>query len=211
MNLGEVKIQALALMYPDAIVRFDDTDVEGIEKAVYELKSDSNFQGLLESAVGSVNRALAQIEARGLSPIKCIDKAYSLCEKAKDGRVIIEAEKDFLTIERVLCHKNDATYACGYSVIGDKIYAELCGNAYTVVYYSKIPRVTRMTRESYEIDLPNSIAEAIPYFVMSELIGREDSERAKEARLKFFEVLDRTEKSQAHCHQCFQIVYSTEW
>lgn len=211
MNLGEIKIQSLSLMYPDIGVRFDDTKKSGVEKAIYELKSSSNFEGLLQTCIGAINRALSQIEARELSYVKCIDKAGSLCKKTAEGMVEIPMEMDFLTLEKILCHKDDKTYSCYGTVVGDKIYANRTGDAYTVVFRTKIPRVTRMTSDSYEMELPNEVCEAIPYFVASELMWREDRERAKESRKHFYEIIDSFEKIKPLCHQCFQIEYSMEW
>ena len=210
MNLGEIKIQALSLMYPDIGIRFDDTQGAGVERAIYELKSSSNFEGLLETCIGAINRAFAQIEAKGLSPIKCVDKAGSLCKRTIDGKVEIDVEGDFLTLERLLCHRDEKTYACHCTVLGNKLYTKQKGNVYTVVYYSKIPRITRMTRDSYEVEIADNVCEAIPYFVMSELLWREDKERAKEARINFFEAINALEKAKPLCHQCFQIEYSME-
>ena len=210
MNLGEIKIQALSLLYPDESVKYDDTTERGVENAVYELKQNHNFSGLLEASVGAINRAFSQIEAKGLSVIKCVDKAYSLCQKTKDGRVVIDAPDDFLKIDKLLCHKREKTYACSFEAFGNKIYTDLAGDVYTLVYYTKIPRVTRTTKDSLEIDLPAGVYEAIPYFVVAELISGEDSQRAREAKEEFYRCLDACEKIAAPCHQCFQIIYSME-
>ena len=210
MNIGEIKIQALSLMYPDESIKYDDTTEKGVENAIYELKQNHNFSGLLEASVGAINRAFSQIERKGLSIIKCTDKAYSLCQRSKDGRIVIETDKDFLRPDKLLCHKGDKTYACGFEVIGNKIYTDFVGSVYTLVYYTKIPRITRVTKDSEEIDLPLTVCEAIPYLVMAELIEGEDRQRARDARDEFNKILDECDKSTAPCHQCFQIIYSME-
>ena len=210
MNLGEIKIQALSLIYPDESVKYDDTTEQGIENAVYELKQNHNFGGLLEASVGAINRAFSQIEAKGLSVIKCVDKAYSLCQTSRDGRVVIEADSDFLKLDKLLCHKADKTYACDFEALGNKIYTPFVGSVYTLVYYTKIPRILRTTKESMVIDLPWGVHEAIPYYVMAELISSEDSQRAEAGKEEFYKILDACEKNVAPCHQCFQIIYSME-
>ena len=210
MLLGEIKIQALSLMYPDASFRYDDSDAEGVEGAVYELKADHNFSGLLEASVGAINRAFAVIEEKGLSGVKCDDKAFSLCERTKDGRVIITPSEDFLDLERLLCHKGSKTYACTAQVLGNKIYTDTVGEVYTLVYREKIPRIKRVTPDSYEVELPLGLCEAIPYFVMGELMGSEDSQRALASKEEFFRALEKCERHTAPCHQCFQIIYSME-
>lgn len=209
MNLGEIKIQAITLMYPDTVIKYDDSTDEGVENAVYELKCNHNFEGLLESCVGAINRAFSIIEARGLSTTKCADKALSLC-KINNGRVEIQPQKDFFSLERLLCHRGGKTYACGYEISDGKIYTEEKGEIYTLVYATKIPRATRSTKESLELDLPGGVCEAIPYFVASELLAREDEERAKGAREQFEKMLSMCKRAASPCHQCFQIIYSME-
>ena len=210
MLLGEIKIQALSLMYPDASSRFDDSTPEGVENAIYVLKSDHNFSGLLEAAVGALNRAFSVIEERGLSGVKCADKALSVCQRTNDGRVIILPDKDFLYLERLLCHKGGKTYACFGETMENKIYTDMVGDVYTLVYREKIPRVKRITPDSLEVELPTGLSEAIPYFIMSELLAREDTQRAQEAREHFYKALESCERHAAPCHQCFQIIYSME-
>lgn len=210
MLLGEIKIQALSLMYPDMCARYDDSTMSEVENAVYELKADHNFSGLLEAAVGSINRAFSVIEERGLSGVKCADKCLSACERTKDGRVIITPTEDFLALERLLCHKGDKTYACFAESFGNKIHTSTVGEVYTIVYREKIPRVKRVTSDSYEVELENGLCEAIPYFVASELFGREDAEAAQSLRESFYKVLDGCERRSSHCDQCFQIIYSME-
>ena len=209
MKLGEIKIQALALMYPDAPIRYNNSTDEEIENAVYELKSSHNFEYLIEASVSAINRAFSIIESYGLSNIKCVDKAKSLLEKTEKG-IAIDLEKDFVTLERVLCHKNGKAYAVSYLQIGNRIYTDFKGDVYTVVYRAKIPRATTITRDSCEVDLPMGLCEAIPYFVMAELIAREDTDRSREAREQFYRALENCEKKSAPCHQCFQIIYSME-
>ena len=208
MLLGEIKIQALSLMYPDASFWYDDSDAEGVEDAIYELKADHNFSGLLEASVGAINRAFSAIEKRGLSGVKCDDVALSLCERTRDGQVVITPREDFLSLERLLCHKGGKTYACSVRVLENKIYTDTVGEVYTLVYREKIPRIKRVTPDSREVELPAGLCEAIPYFVMSELIGGEDSQRALSSREEFFRALDGCERYTASCNQCFQIIYS---
>lgn len=209
MLLGEIKLQSLSLMFPDASVPYDDSTPEGVEGAVYRLKADHNFSGLLDAAVGSINRAFSAIEERGLSGAKCADKALSLCQRSKNG-VIITPNKDFLSLERLLCHRGEKTYDCAARTVENKIYTEEVGDVYTLVYREKIPRVKRITADTFEVEMANGLCEAIPYFVASELLAREDAQRSAELKNLFFEALDACEKQSAPCHQCFQIIYAME-
>lgn len=211
MYLGEIKIQALSLMYPDASVRYDDSTPEGIERAVYEMKADHNFSGLLEATVGSVNRAFSVIETMRLTHQSCADVRLSECKRTKDGRVEIPLPPDCLLPERLYCHRGSSTYECDLNIRGGKAYTDRVCELYTVIYRGKIPRVKRVTPDSYSVDLDDALCEAIPYFVMGELLSREEPKRAKEAREHFDKALSDREVMDAPCHQCFNIVYSAEW
>ncbi len=209
MKLGEIKMQALSLMYPDEVIRYDESDDGEICDAVYRLKNNPNFEGVLESCVGAINRAFAHIESLGLSTKKCVDLALSTLERSGDGRVKIPTERDLYSVERVLCHKNGKSYACGFELIDGVIYADyMSKGVYTVVYKTKIARVKRTTSDTYQVELPFGICDAIPYFVMAELFSGESEERAQEARRIFDLALERAGKHIGGCHECFQIIYS---
>lgn len=209
MRLGEIKVQALSLMYPDTPIRYSDGSDEEINDALYELKSNPNFEGVLESCVGSINRAFAQIESLGLSTKRCVDFGISCLERAQDGRVIISPPTDLYSVDRVLCHKGELTYACGHETVNGAVYADyMPKGVYTLVYRTKIPRIKRTTADSYQVELPLGICDGIPYFVASELLAGEDSDRAKEARQTFEGALERAGKRDVSCNECFQIIYS---
>lgn len=209
MRLGEIKLQALALMYPDLVIRYDDGEDGDIDGAVYELKSNPNLEGVLESSIGSINRAFAHVESMGLSTSRCVDIAASVLEKSADGRAIIAPEGNFYSVERVLCHRGGKTYACGYEMINGTVYADyMARGVYTLVYKTKIPRVRRTTADSYAVDLNRGVCEAIPYFVASELLASENSERAKEYMRVFQLALERIDRRLSPCGECFQIIYS---
>ena len=211
MYLGEIKIEALALTYPDATPRYDNSTPEEVERAVYEMKADHNFSGLLEAAVGSINRAFALVEARRLTCQSCADVLLSECRRTKDGRVEIPLPSECLLPEKLYCHRGTATYECELNLVNGKLYTDRVCQLYTVVYRRKIPRIKNVTPDGEEIDLDEGVLRAIPYFVMSELLGREDPERAKAARAEFEKALKERTIMEAPCHQCFNIVYSSEW
>ena len=121
MKLGEIKIQALSIVYPHLVVRYDDGDEDEINNAVYELKSNPNLEGALESSIGSINRALAHIESMGLGGTRCVDIAASTLKRSAGGQAIIAPEGDFYSVERVLCHRGGKTYACGYECQGEQL------------------------------------------------------------------------------------------
>ena len=206
MKIGEMKAQAVALMLPSVTVRLDESSDEEIIRAIYEMKSDPNLESILESSVGAINRALTYIESRGLSVVKCVDIPSSSCER-KNGRVLLSPGEDFLSIERVLLHQGDLTYALGFEIENGKISAERLNGVYTVVYKTKIPRITRATSDAYEIELPYGMAESIPYYIVSDLAREENEGLAKYALEIFEKTVNSIGHREAPCNECFQIVY----
>ena len=191
MRIGEIKAQALMLMYPNNPIKYDPTD-EGVRNALFQLKCNPGLEGPLEGATGAINRAIAEIETMGLSPIKCVDIASSICEKRGDGSLIIKASPDFLSVESLLCHTGGKTYAIGYQLLGDSLITSWTKGVFTLIYRSKIPRITSVTDDAYRLDLPMGLCQLIPYFIKAELFAQEDSEGARESREIFNRGLEKT-------------------
>ena len=198
-------------MYPDATPRYDSSIPKEIERAVYELKADHNFAGLLEATVGSINRAFGVIESGRLTDQSCADVRLSDCKRTKDGRVEIPLPNDCLLPERLYCHRGARTYESAFNVLQGKLYTDRVCDLYTVIYRGKIPRITSVTPDSYSVEIEEMLCQAIPYFVMSELLSKEEPQRAKAAREQFDAALRCRAITEAPCHQCFDIVYSAEW
>ncbi len=209
MKIGEMKAQAITLMFPSCSVKLDESSDEDVIRAIYEMKSNPNFEAILEGSVGAINRAFSYIESRGLSLVKCVDVPSSSCEK-RNGKILLPAEKDLLSVEKVLLHAWDKTYALGFEVENGMILAEHRQGVYTVVYKTKIPRITRTTSDAYEPQLPYGMAECIPYFIVSDLAREENEEMAKYALEHFEKTVKSIGEREAPCHECFQIVYRWE-
>ena len=58
--------------------------------------------------------------------------------------------------------------------------------AYTLIYRPQIARVTSLTDDGVEIDVPDNIAQLIPYFLKSELYREDEVSEAEKARV-FYE------------------------
>lgn len=209
MKLGEIKAQSISIMYPSAPVKFDDTDDASIIRAIAALKSDPNYESIIEATVGAINRCFSRLETLDLSQTKCHDIPFSLCE-VKGDSVIITPPKDFLKSMRLLAHRNGKTYVCGVEIQGDKIVTDFKGVAYTLVYKTKIPRITRSTSESYEIDLSPGICDIIPYYIKADLLSDEREDDALEARDMFEKHAHYLINNEIPCSACFQIIYALE-
>ena len=120
MKIGEIKIQALVLIFPSADLEYEE---ESINEAVFALKQSPSYGSYISASVGSINRALAVIESRlGIAPL-------------------------------------------------DKI--------------------THLTPNDTVLDLQESIAQIIPYFIKGDLLLSESPSEAEQAFKLFEELLDK--------------------
>ncbi len=210
MKIGEIKAQAIMLMYPDISISLDEEDAEDVERAIYELKLDPNFEGVLRSCVGSINRALSYIEGQGCGETKCVDISSVDCRRTRDARVVLKIPDDAFRVERVLCYSSGRTYELSFDIQGKDIIACYEIGTYTIIYKAKTPRITSTSADSYELSISDSLAEMIPYFVAGELFKQENIEASK-GYLEYFEsAVKRLGEMSAPCHQCFETVYSME-
>lgn len=69
MKLGELKIQALMLIFPSAELEYDHNN---LDEVIFVLKAHPNFGSYIKSSVGAINRALSIIEAGGKTTYKRI-------------------------------------------------------------------------------------------------------------------------------------------
>ena len=209
MKIGEIKAQALRLMYPDAPIRFDSEDGASVERAIYELKCNPSFEGLLEGTVGSINRALAIIEAKELSPAMCNDVSSSICDRLGDGRLLIRTSDDFLSAEALLFHKNGKTAVCSFQLLDGGVATEYKRGIFTLIYKTKLPRISSVTSDGFELILPRGVCELIPYFIKSELFSGENQSEARHCRELFEIGLERIySRTRIPCFDCFETVYS---
>ena len=61
---------------------------------------------------------------------------------------------------------------------------------YTVRYEPLTERISPSTAESHELELPNRLAELIPYFVKGDILRVDEPEEAKDAHTLFYGLLD---------------------
>ncbi len=195
MKIGEIKIEAIMLMFPSAQIAYSSSDDESILNSIYSLKSNGNFCEYVNACVGSINRALSFIEAMGKSKTKSVIVAPEACEPLANKRLRVQLSRlsdDILSVEGVIMHGKESEKIEHFvesdsSIIIDKIPKN---SEYVLVYKSKIKRISQLTSDTYELDISEEIASAIPYYIKAELFEGEDSEGAKIAREKFKELLN---------------------
>ena len=180
MTLGDVKAQALQMMGFDEYVDGDNVD---------DFAEDDNFGPLLRQMWSAVNRCFADLETKRVLPLK----RASLPAPTGKGtwrRFDYSGIDDLFEVVRLVVKTN-------YGVDDDHPFLLEEGGTlrvndyedtanYVVLYRPKLGRLTADTDNSTEIDLPEALAAAVPYFVKSEVHRFDEPDEAGEAR-NFYE------------------------
>lgn len=195
MKIGEIKIEAIMLMFPSAQIAYSSDDDESILNSIYQLKSNGNFREYISACAGSINRALSFIEASGKSKTKSVKITPNVCEVLAGNKVRVHISRlsdDILSVEGVIMHGQESEKIEHFTesdstLIIDKLQKN---SECMLVYKSKIKRISQLTSDTAELDISEEIASAIPYYIKAELFECEDGEGAKIAREKFKELLN---------------------
>lgn len=211
MKLGEIKLEALMLMYPSISIPYNADDTESITEAVFNLKADTSLGELLTASVGAINRALFQLESRGLTNEA---KAY-LSNGAlgnRRGDVLVSLDKmltDYLAIKGLFAVCDGEVSECEYKAVssGDIIFNMNPSCSYLVVYKQAFQRITQITGDGYELSLPRELEPAILYATAAELLADEDAEKSNLFKKELDEIAMRYESSggsapQVACKYC---------
>ncbi len=183
MKIGEIKKEALLLIFPEIEVRFDAQNDNSINEAMNALKCDPSIRSYLDSAVPAINRALCEIENAGATKTK---RAAVTVKNTKNATNLKEKIPDLLSVLSIRQDGREIKYSEVDSYV--LLLGADCGEI-EVVYKSSVEKVRYVTEESYEPELDFGVASLIPYFVASELCMHEDSERARELRQRFYDGL----------------------
>lgn len=180
MTLGEIKIEALKLMFAGS---GRDITVEDLDT----MQDEEDYRDYLLGMTGAINRCLADIEEKRVLP---------LCSRmlpAEDGEAagafmrfdLSALIEDFFDIDRL-------TYLRGGTYDGDVPYCRE-GNVimicdfeedaeYRVLYRPTVGRMTAYAPHSTDIGVPDSIAVYIPHYIKGDLFRVDEPNEAGEAR-----------------------------
>lgn len=174
-------MQALRLMFVTATA-----DHEGEDLTV--LAGDEECKDYIAGMPGAINRCLANLESRDVLPIKrAVLSKYSGEVYGGSVRYTLSAIlPDLFKVERIVWEDERGGYigSVGYAREGDTLMlAEISeGERYIILYRPRIKRVTSLTDDGTEIDIPEHIAALIPYFIKGELYRIDEPDEAQEAR-----------------------------
>ena len=175
MKLGEIKIEALKLMFATGNRDVGVSDLEGM---VHE----EEYADYLLAMPGAINRCFAVLEERRVLPVK----SFRLGE---GGRYALdELIPDIFDIERIV-YEGEGEYDgdCEYFREGDSVIIRDFDShgEYRVLYKPSLERITSYTPDDTELKIPDRIACLIPYFIKSELFRVDEPDEAAEARNLF--------------------------
>lgn len=181
MKLGDIKIEALKLMFVNYNVDFQIEELE-------QLALDENYGSYLVNMPGAINRCFSSLEEKGVLPVK----SYALkpSEALASGSFLrfdlASLINDFFDIERIVYENDNGEYVGDYEYQREGNVIVLsnigCGEYYTVLYKPKLERITALTDDNLELAIPNDIASHIPYFVKGDLYRDDEPNEASEAR-----------------------------
>ena len=207
MKLGEIKTEAMLLMFPDvnltcAKEKWEDASYEATSydsagasesdmenessELLFALSSDSNYLPYINGMTGAINRCFSYLESHFLIPHK---KAELTDGKIMGNKISFELPDDVFCVGRV-AFSGDGVYVgnVGFEHIGAKtvvVPRMRYDGVYTVIYTPYLERIKRTTSDFYEIPLPEPVASMIPYFIKGDLFVNDDAEEAMEARSIF--------------------------
>ena len=170
MKLGEIKIEALKLMFADYT---NDIAIEDLQ----ELKTDENYGRYLNSMPGSINRCFSRLESSKAVPLKTVELKKSDGSVA-NGRIRFNLSslfEDFDRVDRIVYEtKYDYNGNCDYITETNSIIVlEEREENYTLIYSPALERITNSTDDNTELNLADKVACLIPYFIKGDLF-RED-------------------------------------
>ncbi len=183
MNLGEIKIETLKLMF---LNMNQDIIIEKLK--TYSM--DETYKSYLINMPGAINRCFSNIEEKRVLPSKT--KQLNIANGTASGSFLRFdlglLIGDFYDIERIVRETDDGDYNGNfeYQREGNTIVLEKCeagdGITYTVIYKPRLTRVTSSTSDTDELGIPDNIASNIPYFLKGELYRDDEPNEASEAR-----------------------------
>lgn len=209
MKLGEVKLEALKLMF---VNMGDDIDIEGLE--TYE--QDDIYKSYLVNMPGAINRCFASIEEKRVLPsrsrsLKRSEGVASGCFVRFDLSLLIP---DLFDIDRVIRetvwgeYDGNSEYMTEGDILVLEDFKEDEGISYTVLYKPKLNRITALSDDTAELDIPDSIAAYIPYFVKGDLYRDDEPNEASEARNWYEQAMSEIYQRKEHKTNAIKAVYS---
>ena len=180
MKIGEIKREALLLIFPEIEARFNEESEKSVNEGIEALKCDPSVRSYLEASVPSINRAICEIENAGASKTK---RAIITVKNTKGAFDLQDRIPELMRVLSIHQNGKNVNYV---ELDGFVLLEGASAGEIEVVYKSRVEKIRYITEEAHELDLDFGVVALIPYFVASELCETENGERARELRARFF-------------------------
>ena len=185
MQLGEVKLEALRLMFINMDKSLDIQDLQ-------DLYDDKIYGLYLNNMTGSINRAIDRINTVRVLPLKSVNvqvKADSNNTKYIDLSEITDYYDVFNLYEV------SSLRAVPFMVLDDnKIIPQVDGESFVLAYQKKYSRISDTMADTAVLDIKDEVASIIPYFIKSDLYQEDNAVLASEARNIFEQSLEELKR-----------------
>lgn len=195
-TIGDIKKQALMLMFVNYENDLSEQDVDTI--------TDEEYTRYLVNMNSCINRAIKRIQNAGVLP-----KKTAIITASTQGEIgtfiarynlpsIIE---DIHTIERITMQDNGTGLYdpnVGFGLEGDVLLLLPLTKTqtYRVLYTPSIGKIALNAPSNTQINVPDEVAEIIPYFIKAELYEEDEPAMAAQARNIFEATLDSLRRSE---------------
>ncbi len=182
IKIGEIKRQALMLIFPELELQLDEENEKSLCDLLNNLRCDPSIKSYLDSMPPAINRALGKIEGCGATKTKIVEISEDSLEYQNGGyRLNLESLDNALYVKEI--YKNGKSISFD-TLERDAILINEKGNL-KVYYKPRLARISNKTDESQELNLPRDVAEIIPYYIKSELVYEDDKESSKDSLNEF--------------------------
>lgn len=186
MTYGQIIAEALRLMFASA-----GESIGEDAASISQMRSDPRYADYLDRIPGAFARCLGDLEAKKVIPWKSKRLAFSDGMKLGGARVyeLSLVIPDCYELEQVGAWEaysgtRELFVVEDYELDGDElvIYGGTYADAFVVKYTPSLPRMTADTDVSAEVEVPEALASAIPYFIKGDLYESEEPGEAAKAR-----------------------------
>ena len=196
MTLGEIKIEALKLMYTNGAHDIAPDVLDDLEK-------NEDYSDYLINMTGSLNRCFADLENKRVLP----QKKYQLPQKDEECGFLKyefdDIDKNFFDVDRVVYSNAYGEYEpkADYHTEGRTLVLRGINfedEMYTVLYRPRLKRVEPWTEDDTELDIPDNIAAFIPYFIKGDLYVADEPSEAEAAKLIYEAAMASLKENYSH-------------
>lgn len=186
MTINDIEKNALAIMFTNYENDLSEQDVD--------LITDEEYRKYTVNMKACINRALMRIQRAKVLPLK--KKVINGTTTGENDEFLArynleELMPDLFEIKRIAHSARRYTPSVSFQIeAGTLVLPSLHGGEYIVIYEPKLQRIALNAVSSTNIDIPDEIAEIIPYFIKAELYEEDEPSLALQARNIFEATLD---------------------